>query len=255
MNEFIDENLRKGYIRPSKSPMASPFFFVGKKDGRLRPCQDYRYLNSGTVKHAYPLPLISEMVDQVKGWTHFTKLDLRSGYNNVRIKEGDQWKAAFKTKRGLFEPTVMFFGLCNSPATFQSMMNDIFRDYVDEGWLHIYMDDLLLCGQSSKDIQRKTLRIVQRLKENDLFLKLEKCKFDIPRIEFLGMIISHNQVDMDPVKVQGVLDWPTPETVKQVRGFLGFGNFYRRFIDHYSDIALFRHCTTSNRANKKRHTL
>jgi hypothetical protein len=96
MNKFIDENLRKGYIRPSKSPMASPFFFIGKKDGRLRPCQDYRYLNSGTVKHAYPLPLISEMVDQVKGWTHFTKLDLRSGYNNVRIKEGDQWKAAFK---------------------------------------------------------------------------------------------------------------------------------------------------------------
>jgi hypothetical protein len=131
----------------------------------------------------------------------------------------------------------MFFGLCNSPATFQFMMNDIFRDYVDEGWLHIYMDDLLLCGNSTKDMQQKTLKVVQRLQQNDLFLKLEKCKFDVPRIEFLGMIISHNQVDMDPIKIQGVLDWPTPETVKQVRGFLGFGNFYRRFIDHYSDIA------------------
>jgi hypothetical protein len=217
--------------------MASPFFFVGKKDRKLRPCQDYRYLNSGIVKHAYPLPLISEMVDQVKGWTHFTKLNLRSGYNNVRIKKGDQWKAAFKTKRGLFEPTVMFFGLCNSPATFQSIMNDIFRDYIDEGWLHIYMDNLLLCGNSTEDMQQKTLKVVQRLQQNDLFLKLEKCKFDVLRIEFLGMIISHNQVDMDPVKVQRVLDWPTPETVKQVRGFLGFGNFYRRFINHYSNIA------------------
>lgn len=113
MNEFIDENLRKGYIRPSKSPMASPFFFVGKKDGNLRPCQDYRYLNEGTVRNAYPLPLISDLLDQVKGFHKFTKMDLRSGYNNVRIKDGDQWKAAFKTKRRLFEPTVMFFGLCN----------------------------------------------------------------------------------------------------------------------------------------------
>jgi hypothetical protein len=110
----------------------------------------------------------------------------------------------------------MFFSLCNLLATFQSMMNNIFCDYVDEGWLHIYMDDLLLCRQSTEDMQRKTLKIVQRLEENDLFLKLEKCKFDVPRIEFLGMIISHNQVDMDPVKVQGVLNWPTPETVKQV---------------------------------------
>jgi hypothetical protein len=217
--------------------MASPFFFVGKKDGKLRPCQDYRYLNSGTVKHACLLPLISKIVDRVKGWTHFTKLDLCSDYNNVRIKEEDQWKAAFKTKRGLFEPTVIFFGLCNSPATFQSMMNDIFHDYIDEGWLHIYIDDLLLCGRSTNEMQQKTLKVVQWLQKNDLFLKLEKCKFDVPRIKFLEMIISHDQVDMDPVKVQGVLDWPTPETVKQVRGFLGFGNFYRRFIDHYSDIA------------------
>jgi hypothetical protein len=144
------------------------------------------------VKHAYPLPLISEMIDQVKRWTHFTKLDLCSGYNNVCIKEGDQWKAAFKTKQGLFEPMIMFFSLCNSPATFQSMMNDISCDYIDEGWLHIYVDDLLLCRQSTEDIQQKTLKVVQRLQENNLFLKLEKCKFDVPQIEFLEMIISYN---------------------------------------------------------------
>ncbi|THH18610.1 hypothetical protein EUX98_g8928 [Antrodiella citrinella] len=124
--------------------MASPFFFVSKKDGTLRPCQDYRYLNEGTVKNAYPLPLIGELVDRLKGATIFSKFDLRSGYNNVRIKDGHQWKAAFKCSKGLYEPTVMFFGLCNSPATFQAMMNDLFKDMLDEGWLVIYMDDLLL---------------------------------------------------------------------------------------------------------------
>jgi hypothetical protein len=140
--------------------MASSFFFVEKKGGKLRPCQDYWYLNSGTIKHAYPLPLISKMVDQVKRWAHFTKLDLCSGYNNVCIKDGDQWKAAFKTKRGLFEPTIMFFGLCNSLVTFQSIMNDIFRDCVNKGWLHIYMNNLLLCGRSPEDMQQKTLKVV-----------------------------------------------------------------------------------------------
>ena len=125
MNKFIDENLRKEYIRPSNSPMASPFFFIKKGDGSLRPVQDYRKLNDFTIKNRYPLPLIQELTDKLRGARYFTKLDIRWGYNNVRIKEGDEWKAAFRTNRGLFEPTVMFFGLCNSPATFQRMMNDI----------------------------------------------------------------------------------------------------------------------------------
>ena len=217
--------------------MASPFFFVGKKDGNLRPCQDYRYLNEGTVKNVYPLPLIADLVDQIKGYTRFTKMDVRAGYNNVRIKDGDQWKAAFKTNKGLFEPTVMFFGLCNSPATFQAMMNDIFADMIREGWLHIYMDDMLIGGNSVRDIQEKTIRVVQRLQAHDLYLKLEKCLFDQAKLEFLGMIISYNAVSMDPVKVQGITGWPIPTTVKQVRGFLEFGNFYRWFIDHYAEIS------------------
>jgi len=145
MNKFLDENLKKGFIHPSKSPMALPFFFVSKKDATsLRPCQDYRELNDGTVKNSYPLPLVNDLVDKLKGAKVFTKLDIEWGYNNVRIKEGDEWKAAFKTNRGLFEPTVMFFGLCNSPATFQNMMNDIFKDMIDEGWIVIYMDDILI---------------------------------------------------------------------------------------------------------------
>jgi hypothetical protein len=113
--------------------MASPFFFVSKKSGDLRPCQDYRQLNKGTIKNSYPLPLISELMDKLKGAKYFTKLDVRWGYNNVRIKDGDQWKVAFKSSRGLFEPTVMFFGMCNSPATFQAMMDDIFKDMTSEG--------------------------------------------------------------------------------------------------------------------------
>ena len=125
LDDFLEENLRTGRIRPSISPMASPFFFVKKKDGKLRPVQDYRKLNEFTVKNRYPLPLIQELIDKLKGAKIFTKMDIRWGYNNVRMKEGDEWKAAFRTNRGLFEPTVMFFGLTNSPATFQGMMNQI----------------------------------------------------------------------------------------------------------------------------------
>jgi len=144
LDKFIDENLEKGYIVPSQSPMASPFFFVSKKDGSLRPCQDYRYLNEKTVKNAYPLPNIPELMDQLRGAKYFSKFDIRLGYNNVRIRKGDEWKAAFVTNRGLFEPTVMFFGMCNSPATFQAMMDDILGNMKRKGYCIVYMDDIMI---------------------------------------------------------------------------------------------------------------
>ncbi|ESK82116.1 reverse transcriptase-rnase h-integrase [Moniliophthora roreri MCA 2997] len=144
-DKFLDENLQKGYIQPSKSPMASPFFFVAKKEaGALQPCQDYQDLNNRTIKNRYPLPLVTDLVDKLKMARVFMKLDLRNGYNNIRIKDGDQWKAAFKTPRGLFKLTVMFFGLTNSPATFQAFMNDILKEFIDEGWCVVYMDDILI---------------------------------------------------------------------------------------------------------------
>ena len=124
--------------------MVSPFFFIKKKDGSLRPVQDYCKLNDMTIKNRYPLPLIQELLDKLKGARHFTKLDVRWGYNNVRIKEGDEWKAAFRTNAGLFEPTVMFFGLTNSPATFQAMMNELFRDLIHAGVVVVYLDDILI---------------------------------------------------------------------------------------------------------------
>src|SRR6266571_1195085 len=144
LQEFIKEQLEKGYIRPSKSPYSSPFFFIKKKDGKLQPVQDYRRLNSFTVKNQYPLPLIPELIDRLCNATLFTKLDIRWGYNNVQIKEGDQEKGAFKTNLGLYEPCVMFFGLTNSPSTFQTMMDTIFRDLTATGEVVIYMDDILI---------------------------------------------------------------------------------------------------------------
>jgi len=238
LDKFLKENLEKGYIRPSQSPMASPFFFVNKKEaGKLRPCQDYRYLNNWTIKNAYPLPLISEIIDKLKGAKYFTKLDVRWGYNNIQIKEGDEWKAAFKTNRGLFKPTVMFFGMCNSPATFQRMMDSIFDNMITGTLIIVYMDDMFIFHKDLKILKENTKIALKRLRDNDLYLKPSKCEFHKTKIEYLGMVIEEGKVSMDVSKLKGIQDWPIPSTVKQVRGFLGFGNFYRRFIKNFSDIA------------------
>src|ERR1700678_1079328 len=162
--------------------MASPFFFVKKRDGKLRPCQDYRYLNNFTVKNTYPLPLISEIMDKLKGAKYFTKLDVRWGYNNIQIRKGDKWKAAFKTNRGLFKPTVMFFGMCNSPATFQAMMDAIFVDMIEGCIIIIYMDEILIFAIMEEDLERYTKLVSQRLRENDLFLKALKWRTNTCRL-------------------------------------------------------------------------
>jgi len=237
LNKFLDENLKSGRIRPSKSPMASPVFFVKKKDGSLRFVQDYRKLNGMTVRNRYPLPLIPDIMNRVQGAKYFTKLDVRWGYNNIRIREGDEWKAAFRTNRGSYEPLVMFFGLCNSPATFQTMMNDIFKELIDEGLVVVYMDDILIFAKTKEELEKATCRVMQILKDNKLYLKKEKCVFEAEKIEFLGLVISENRVEMDPIKVDGVRDWPAPKTVKQLQSFLGFINFYRRFIEGFAKIA------------------
>ena len=235
--EFIDDNLAKGYIRPSKSPMATPFFFVNKKGtSKKRPCQDYRYLNNWTIKNAYPLPLISDIMDKVKNAKYFTKMDVHLGYNNVWINKGDEWKAAFKTKFGLFELLIMFFELCNSPATFQHMMDNIFIIQTTKGWLIIYMDDMLILAETMDELTERTLEVLQLLCENDLYLKPQKCEFGVTKVNFLGFIIEHGKMTMDPVKLADIADWPAPSTLRQLQSFLGFGNFYRKFIHHYSDL-------------------
>ena len=237
LDSFIQENLESGRIRPSKSPMASPVFFIKKKDGALRLVQDYRALNAITVKNKYPLPLISELIEKLRGAKYFTKLDVRWGFNNFRMKEGDEWKAAFCTNRGLFEPLVMFFGLTNSPATFQTMMNDIFHELIMEGVVVVYLDDILIYTETIEEHRAVTRRVLELLQEHKLFLKPDKCEFEKTRVEYLGVIISHNSVEMDPVKVAGVADWPVPSNKKEVQSFLGFVNFYRRFIQDFSHHA------------------
>ncbi len=238
LREFIDEQLKKGYIRPSKSPYVSPFFFIKKKDGKLRPVQDYRKLNSLTVKNQYPLPLIPELIDRLRDATLFTKLDIRWGYNNIRIKEGDQEKGAFKTNLGLYEPCVMFFGLTNSPSTFQTMMDTIFRDITATGEVVIYMDDILIATPHNIPHHRRLVhQVLDKLEEHDLFLKPEKCTFEVPEIEYLGLVIGGGKVRMDHVKVQGVDGWKRPTNLKELRGWMGFINFYRRFIKGFSKIA------------------
>ena len=163
-------------------------------------------------------------------------MDIRWGYNNVRIQEGDEWKATFKTKFSLFEPTVMFFGLCNSPATFQHMMDHIFIMELDAGTVIVYIDDILIPTDTKEEQVAIVKEVLKKIRDNDLFLKPEKCEFSVTRVEFLGMVIEQGEIKMDPKKVKAIIDWPVPKTVKQVRSFLGFGNFYRRFIRKYSDI-------------------
>jgi len=237
LDRFLDDNLKSGRIRPSKSPMASPVFFIKKKDSSLRFVQDYRKLNAMTIKNTYPLPLIPDFMSRVSKAKYFTKLDVRWGYNNVRIKEGDEWKAAFRTNRGLFEPLVMFFGLCNSPATFQTMMNELFKELIDQQVVVVYMDDILIFTATLEEHRRVVRRVLEILAENNLFLKPEKCVFEALEVEFVGLVISEGQVAMDPVKVAGVKDWPVPEQLVDVQSFLGFINFYRRFIEGFAHIA------------------
>lgn len=157
-----------------------------------------------TIKNRYPLPLLPDMMRRIGGAKYFTKLDVRWGYNNIHIREGDEWKAAFRTNHGSFEPLVMFFGLCNSPATFQTMMNEIFKQLIDEGVIVVYMDDILIFTKTRGEHQAVTSQVLQILKDNNLYLKPEKCIFEVEKVEFLGLILSENHVEMDPVKVEGV---------------------------------------------------
>ncbi|XP_063782381.1 uncharacterized protein LOC134932160, partial [Pseudophryne corroboree] len=235
MAEYIQENLAKGFIRPSQSPVGSGFFFVGKKDGSLRPCIDFRELNRITIKNSYPLPLISVLFDQLRTATIFSKIDLRGAYNLIRIREGDEWKTAFNTHSGHYEYLVMPFGLCNAPAVFQDFMNDVLREYLDR-FLVVYLDDILIFSHSLEEHQKHVRLVLQKLRDHRLGAKLEKCEFEVQQIAFLGYIISPEGFQMEGSKVQAVLDWVQPTSLKALQRFLGFANFYRRFIAGFSSI-------------------
>jgi len=237
VQEFVKEQLRKGYIQPSKSPQMAPVFFVGKKDGKKRMVQDYQYLNEWTIKKNYPLPLILDVLENIGTKKVFMKMDLRWGYNNVRIKEGDKWKAAFTTPEGSFEPTVMFFRLTNSPATFQTMMNELLRDLTNTGKVAVFIDDVIVGTETEEGHDELVAEVIKRLEENDLYVKPEKCKWKVKEVDFLGVVIGPEGIKMEKEKVKEVLEWPTPKCVKDVQKFLGLANYYRQFIEGFATVA------------------
>jgi hypothetical protein len=237
LREFIDEHLATGFIRPSRSPFGAPVLFAKKKDGGLRLCVDFRGLNKITKKDRYPLPLISDLLDSSGRARIYTKIDLQHAYHLVRIAEGDEWKTAFRTRYGSFEWQVMPFGLTNSPAAFQRFMNDIFSDMLDVCVI-VYLDDILVYSDNPEDHRKHVREVLRRLRENNLYAGTKKCTFHTDTIEYLGYILSPTGLSMDPAKVQTIQDWPEPRKVKDVQSFLGFANFYRRFIHEYSDIVV-----------------
>ena len=230
---WIDENLSKGFIRSSTSSAASPILFVKKPGGGLRLCVDYRALNKITKKNRYPLPLIEETLNQIQGAKYFTRMDLRSAFNLIRIKEGDEWKTAFRTRYGLFEFLVMPFGLTNAPATCQQFVNDTLREFLDV-FCVVYLDDILIYSKTREEHIEQVKKVLRKLEEAGLCVKGEKCDFIVSETNFLGFIVGQDGVKMDPAKVQAVLDWEAPKNVHDVQCFLGFANFYRRFIKDYS---------------------
>ncbi len=236
LREYLDDNLQKGFIRHSKSPAGAPILFVKKKDGSLRLCVDYRGLNSITVKNRYALPLIPDLLERLRDAKIFTKLDLRGAYNLVRVKEGEEWKTAFRTKFGHFEYSVMPFGLTNAPATFQHFMNDLFRDILDI-YVVVYLDDILVFSKNESDHVAHVQEVLRRLQDNNLSVKAEKCAFHVPTVDFLGYVISHEGIKMDPSKTLAINEWPRPACVKDVQAFLGLANFYRRFVPMFSRLA------------------
>ncbi|SPC63756.1 related to Gag-pol polyprotein [Ustilago sp. UG-2017b] len=236
LRKYLDENLEKGFIRPSKSPARSPVLFVPKKDGGLRLCVDYRGLNEITVKNRAPLPLIEEQLFLLRKARIYTKLDLRAAYNLIRITKGDEWKTAFGTQLGLYEYLVMPFGLANALAHFQSFINGVFRDIIGV-YVVVYLDDFLIFSDTEESHVKHVTEVLTRLRSNRLFAKLSKCEFHTKTVEFLGYIIKPTGIEMDPEKVCTVKEWPMPESIHDIQRFLGFANFYRRFIAQFARIA------------------
>ena len=236
LKDYVNKHLEKGFIRKSKSSIAHGVLFAPKKDGGLRVCIDYRKLNEITKKNRYPLPRIDELQDRLIGAKWFTAIDVRDAYYRVRMKEGEEWKTAFRTRWGLYEYLVMPFGLTNAPATFQELINDTLREYLDD-FVLAYLDDVLIFSQTYEEHVQHVRKVLEKLREKDLPVKLSKCEFHKQRIRFLGYIVSTDGLAPDPDKIKAVEEWPTPTNVKEVQSFLGFANYYRRFIKGFSGIA------------------
>ncbi|KAF8676364.1 hypothetical protein RHS04_06533 [Rhizoctonia solani] len=236
LKDWLRDKLKAGKIWPSKSSISSPMMFVPKKDGSRQLVVDYCCLNNRTKKNVYLLPPPDNLMAQLHGAKVFTKLDLRWGYNNVQVKEGDKWKTAFRTKYGLYKSLVMTFGLTNTPAAFQHFMNKLFKDLLDE-CIVIYLDDILIYSKDDASHTQHIHEVLQCLMENQLFCKALKCTFHVTLVEYLGIIVSDKDFSLDKLKIQAVQEWLVPTKVKEVQSFLGFANFLHCFVANFSHIA------------------
>ena len=235
LKKYLEENLSKGFIRASSSPAASPVLFARKPGGGLRFCVDYRQLNAMTIKNRYPLPLIKETLERVCKAKIYSKIDIIAAFNRLRMQQGEEWKTAFRTRYGLYEYLVMPFGLANAPSSFQNFINDILHGMLDE-FCTAYIDDILIYSNSKKEHQSHVRKVLAALQKAGLQADIDKCEFHVTKISYLGLIISTEGIRMDPKKVEAVQNWETPTCVKDVQAFIGFANFYRRFIRAFSEV-------------------
>ncbi|KAL0556794.1 hypothetical protein IC582_005311 [Cucumis melo] len=232
----LQELLDKGFIRPSVSPWGAPVLFVKKNDGSMRLCIDYRELNKVTVKNRYPLPRIDDLFDQLQGATVFSKIDLRSGYHQLRIKDGDVPKTTFRSRYGHYEFIVMSFGLTNAPTVFMDLINRVFREFLDT-FVIVFIDDILIYSKTEAEHEEHLHMVLQTLRDNKLYAKFSKCEFWLKQVSFLGHVVSKAGVSVDPAKIEAVIGWTRPSTVNEVRSFLGLAGYYRRFVEDFSRIA------------------
>ncbi|GJU66667.1 reverse transcriptase domain-containing protein [Tanacetum coccineum] len=236
LSEQLKELSAKGFIRPSSSPWGAPVLFVKKKDGSFRMCIDYRELNKLTVKNRYPLPRIDDLFDQLQGSSVYSKIDLRSGYHQLRVREEDISKTAFRTRYGHYEFQVMPFGLTNAPAVFMDLMNRVCKPYLDK-FVIVFIDDILIYSKNKQEHEEHLKLILELLKKEELYAKFSKCEFWIPKVQFLGHVIDSQGIHVDPAKIESIKDWASPKSPTEIRQFLGLAGYYRRFIEGFSKIA------------------
>jgi len=236
LKEYIHEMEQSGKIRRSSSPIGAPILFVPRPDGTLRLCVDYRRLNKITIKNKYPLPLMNEPRSRHRKAKVFTKLNLKNDYYLIHMAEGEEWKMAFKSRYGLYEYTVMPFGLCNLPSTFQGIINDVFRDMLDVGVI-AYMDDILIYSETIEEHVAMVSKVMDKLWKAGLCISIKKSTFHASEVEFLGYKISNHGISMTTKKVEEITAWLPPQKVVDVQSFMGFANFYHQFIKGFSKIA------------------